>query len=56
MRAHPAHDAFFRFACEFNAACRGEPALWVTSSAITGYIRVGICGYLRVAPIDPWPR
>ena len=28
MRNYPAHDAFFRFACELNAAYRDEPALW----------------------------
>ena len=28
MRTYPAHDAFFRFACELGAAYQSEPALW----------------------------
>ena len=28
LRDYPAHDAFFRFACELGAAYRDEPALW----------------------------
>ncbi|MDO4807608.1 MAG: 1,4-alpha-glucan branching protein GlgB [Coriobacteriales bacterium] len=28
LRDYPAHDAFFRFACELGAIYRNEPALW----------------------------
>ncbi len=28
LREYPAHEAFYRFACELNALYRDEPALW----------------------------